>query len=263
MSPQWLAPLTTLRCREAVVLDNFLPEPLYDEVYEYLCGADYEHINTKGKVARVWRVRDGFPLRTSLDLFYFTDQRRKPPGPWVYPTGTTLDRFADALNAQMNVLAPFVGEPGRDWDRFSVTGFRYPRETGLSLHDDGSGTYAAAYVYFVSPRWDVHWGGLLLLLDSTGNAKLAAHKESRDAVAYYRKKWADPAEENALIEDPGLFRCVFPRRNRLVLIAPDAYHLVTKINADAGDNARVSLAGFFMKPGRGDAAIPVEQPVKG
>ncbi|WP_437569832.1 2OG-Fe(II) oxygenase [Sorangium sp. So ce542] len=263
MDPTGPAPRKTLECKEAIVIDDFLSEPVYDEIYEFLCATDYEHINTKGKVARVWRVRDGFPLRTSLNLFYFTDERRKPAGPWVYPTATALDRFVDALNARMSEVAHFVGQPGRDWDRFSVTGWRYPRETGLSLHDDGSETYSAAYVYFVHPRWDIHWGGLLVLLDAAANARLAAHKRDRDALAYYRKKWADPTDENALVEEPGLARCVFPRRNRLVLIAPDAYHLVTKVNIDAGDTARLSLAGFFMKPGRGDAAVPVEPPVTG
>ena len=48
--------------------------------------------------------------------------------------------------------------------------------------------------------------------------------------------------------DPGLAQCIFPKRNRIVFIHPEAYHLVTKINSDAGDNARMSLAGFFEKP---------------
>src|SRR6185369_7929602 len=93
------SPRKTFESKQAIVFDDFLPEDIFREVFDFLRATDYQHINTTGPVARVWRVRDGFPLRSSLNLFYFTDQQRKPSGSWVYPTATALDRFADALNA--------------------------------------------------------------------------------------------------------------------------------------------------------------------
>ena len=42
----------------------------------------------------------------------------------------------------------------------------------LSLHDDGAGVYTGAYVYFMSPVWKPHWGGLLMVLEDEANAAI-------------------------------------------------------------------------------------------
>ena len=235
----------------AVVFDNFLPEESWRNLYDYACKANYEHINTTGKIHRVWRLRDGFPLRTVFNLFYFRPGSSKRPDPkpdWCHPTNTPLDLFADQLNQLVPKASKLVGQADKDWDRYSVTGWIYPRDTALSLHDDGSGVYSGAFTYFLNPHWDIHWGGLLMLLDPRTSNALQEFKTPQNVHDYYKRKWIDPDQENAFIWDPGLAQCIFPKRNRLVLIHPDSYHFVTKINIDAGDNTRMSLAGFFMKP---------------
>ncbi len=141
-------------------------------------------------------------------------------------------------------------EAGKDWDRYSVTGWIYPRDTALSLHDDGSGVYSGAFTYFLSPHWDIHWGGLLMFLDPRTSQALQDFKTPQNVQDYYKRNWLDPEAENAFVWDPGLAQCIFPKRNRIVFIHPESYHFVTKVNADAGENARMSFAGFFMKPDR-------------
>lgn len=246
-------PKKIFESEEGIVYDDFLPESVYDQLYDFMCCTDYEHINTKGKVTRVWRPRDGFPLRSTLNLYHFSDGSKCPnPKPeWAYPTNTALDRFAEHMNALLPEIQHFVGNPAKDFDRYSVTSWLYPRGTGLSLHDDGAGIYAGAFAYFVSPYWDIHWGGLLMMLDKQINHNLQFHKKKVDPGHYYRKKWIDPTEENAFLYDPGFAKCIFPKRNRIAFISPDAYHFVTKVTEDAGDNVRMSLAGFFMRPGAG------------
>lgn len=39
-----------------------------------------------------------------------------------------------------------------------------------------------------------------------------------------------------------------PKKNRIVLLASDAQHLVARVLAEAGDNVRMSLDGFFHRP---------------
>jgi hypothetical protein len=232
-----------------VVFDDFLPENLYQKVYHYACVSDYERINTRGRVKKVWRIRDGFPLRSLLNLFYFADETKRPePKPdWAYPTDTALDIFAEHLIRLAPKAAQYIGHPVQDWDRFSATAWIYPRDTALSMHDDGSGVYSGAFTYFLNPHWDIHWGGLLLFIDPRASQALQDYKTPDNVADYYQGKWLEPLE-NSFVWEPGLAQCIFPKRNRLVFIHPDAYHLVTKVYNDAGDNSRMSLAGFFQKP---------------
>jgi hypothetical protein len=233
-----------------IVFDDFLPEDLYQKLYHYACAADYEHINTTGKIQRVWRIRDGFPLRSQFNLFHFVDESKRPdPKPdWAYPTGTALDAFAERLACLSPQASSVIGTSGKDWDRYSVTSWIYPRDTALSLHDDGSGIYSGAFTYFLNPHWDIHWGGLLMFVDPRSSKALQNFKTPRNVHDYYKKKWLDSSDENAFVWEPGLAQCIFPKRNRIVFIHPESYHFVTKVTADAGENARMSFAGFFMKP---------------
>lgn len=235
-----------------IVFDDFLPEDVYQKLYHYACTADYEHINTTGKIQRVWRLRDGFPLRSQFTLFDFVDESKRPfPKPdWAYPTSTALDSFAERLNHLSTEAASVIGKRVKDWDRYSVTSWIYPRETALSLHDDGSGVYSGAFTYFLNPHWDIHWGGLLMFIDPRASKALQNFKTPRNVHDYYKKKWLDSSDENAFVWEPGLAQCIFPKRNRIVFIHPESYHFVTKVTADAGENARMSFAGFFMKPER-------------
>lgn len=233
-----------------VVFDDFLPEDLYQKLYHCACTADYEHINTTGKIQRVWRIRDGFPLRSQFNLFHFVDESKRPfPKPdWAYPTNTALDGFAEHLSQLSTEAASVIGRRSKDWDRYSVTSWIYPHDTALSLHDDGSGVYSGAFTYFLNPHWDIHWGGLLMFIDPRASNALQSFKTPRNVHDHYKKKWLDSSDENAFVWEPGLAQCIFPKRNRIVFIHPESYHFVTKVTADAGENARMSFAGFFMKP---------------
>lgn len=234
-----------------IVFDDFLPEDAYQRIYHFACRTDYERINSQGKIQRVWRLRDGFPLRSQFNPHYFADTTARPnPKPdWAYPTNSAVDEFIEHLNHLTPQVEPFIGRANQDWNRYSVTGWIYPRDTALSLHDDGSGVYSGAFTYFLNPHWDIHWGGLLMFLDPRASRALQSFKTPRNVQDYYKRKWIDPEAENAFVWDPGLAQCIFPKRNRIVFIHPESYHFVTKVHADAGENARMSLAGFFMKPG--------------
>jgi Rps23 Pro-64 3,4-dihydroxylase Tpa1-like proline 4-hydroxylase len=243
-------PRKVFESSQAVVYDDFLPEELYNTLYHYACCADYERINTKGKVHKVWRLRDGFPLRSMFSLYYYADESKRPdPKPdWAYPTKTALDLFAEHLTRLAPQAEPFIGRPHIDWEHYSASAWIYPKDTALSLHDDGNGYGSGAFTYFLNPVWDIHWGGLLMLLDLHASQALQLAKVSTDTSAYYERKWLDPNWENAQVWDPGLAQCIFPKRNRIVFIHPEAYHFITKVGSDAGDNARMSIAGFFVKP---------------
>ena len=76
---------------------------------------------------------------------------------------------------------------------------------------------------------------------------METHGKQFDGHKFYKEKWLNESEHNEYAMETGFARTIFPKRNRIVFIAPDAYHLVTKILPNAGDNVRMSLAGFFAR----------------
>ena len=208
--------------------------------------ADYKHINTGDTISKSWRLQDGFPLRSKLSLIYHYDRDKDSEKPWTYPTETAFDLFADGLMEISPKVSHLVGKPGEDWQNFSITSFLYPARTGLSLHKDGRESYTGAYTYFLSKHWNIHWGGLLLVLDPRT-------KFERDEVELYgqpkmfRNVWIDSEREDSQIWEPGFSQCIFPKRNRLVFIDSDTLHMITRVSESAGDNVRMAFSGFFDK----------------
>ncbi len=228
-----------------VIFDDFVPEDVFQKLHAYAVKADYEHINT-GKVSRAWHLHDHFPLRSSPTVFYYAEGREKPTNSTNYPSNTDVDLFIDHVRSMVPHAQHLVGKEG-EWNHFSVTAWLYPQGTGLSMHDDGSNVYTGAYTYFMSPTWRPHWGGLLLLVEEEGNALVREHRQEIDQMDFYKRHWQHANRLDELLMEHGFARCIFPKRNRMVFIANDAYHMITRVTEAAGDNLRMSFAGFFDK----------------
>jgi Rps23 Pro-64 3,4-dihydroxylase Tpa1-like proline 4-hydroxylase len=84
-------------------------------------------------------------------------------------------------------------------------------------------------------------------MDPKSNAHIKEHKSKIDQIDLYNRQWLDESVLDSLMWENGFAKCVLPKRNRMVFIANDAYHTVTKVNPDAGDRVRMSIAGFFHK----------------
>ncbi len=230
-----------------IIYDDFLAEEDYQKLYQHCVMLDYKRINTEGTTSRVWDLSNGFPLRSEKSIYYYADQITKPNASWSYPTNSPFDLFVDQINRMLPNIENLVGSTGgtAGWNHFSVNSWIYPQNTGLSLHDDGSGVYTGAYVYFLSPKWKPHWGGLLIMLGEEANQAIQQHKKESDTYQFHRKKWLHLSELDRIAMETGPAHCIFPKRNRMVFIANDAYHMVTQVTPSAGDHARISLAGFF------------------
>ncbi|MFO0389798.1 MAG: GlcNAc-transferase family protein [Alphaproteobacteria bacterium] len=240
-------PKKVFESKQAIIFDDFLPPDVYEKIQDFAIKTDYEYINTKGKVARAWHVHDGFPMRSTLNGFYYSkDVADKPTGDHVYPTKTDLDLFIDNLLSVQPHVEHLTGKEGNGgWLHVSSTCWVYPHGTALSMHDDGSGVYTGAYVYFLNPIWRPHWGGLLIMMDEDANKRVYDHRAKIDQMDYYKKKFFHANGLDEMLVDQGFGKCIFPKGNRIVFIANDAYHMVTRVNEAAGDNLRMSIAGFF------------------
>lgn len=238
-------PKKVFESKQVIVFDDFLPEDTYQRVYDFALRTPYEYINTKGKVSRAWHIHDGFPLRSMLNMFYYAPNMEKPQGDHVYPTKTAFDTFMEHLLALQAQVEHFTGKQGERWGHVTATSWIYPPGTGLSLHDDGSNVYSGAYVYFLNPTWRMHWGGMLLMLDDEANRRVFEHRNKHQPMEFYEKKWLNANAIDDVAMEYGFSQCIMPKKNRLVFIANDAYHMVTRVNEAAGDNVRMSVAGFF------------------
>jgi hypothetical protein len=206
--------------RDLVVVDDLLDPRAFAAVGRELEYGHYGSVHARGW-DKAWRLGDGAPLR-GVPVYY--DPGGTCRGPGVrYPTSSVIDEFIDAVRELTERHRDVVGSEGVDWAALFLSPWLYPVGSALSLHRDGGG-YSGAFTFFAHPHWDVHWGGELLLLDG------------------------DPTAEQEL--DPAgsdLATCVFPRPNRLVLLGPDRPHMITRVDVNAGDRVRTSLAGFFLR----------------
>ncbi len=236
-----------LETPDFIVYDDFLSEQDYEKLHNFAIESDYEYINTHGKVKRVWDISNGFPLRGGKNVYYYAHNMPQPKPDWTYPSKTLFDMFIDNINSTVPFVQHIVGKPKEDWEHYSSNFWLYPPGTGLSMHDDGSGVYTGAYVYFLNPTWKPHWGGLLVVMDTAANKAVQDYKKTGNTHQVYRRKFLHAGQHNDIMMENGLAQCVFPKRNRMVFIHPDAFHMVTQVQPTAGDNVRMSIAGFFTK----------------
>jgi hypothetical protein len=150
-----------------------------------------------------------------------------------YPTSSIVDTFIDVLRALTTQHPQIVGTEGVGWSSIFLSPWLYPVGSALTLHRDG-GAYSGAFTYFAHPRWGVHWGGELLILDD----ELSPAPPRPQGATGWLAEDEIPA---------GLAMCVFARPNRLVLVGPDRPHLMTRVDVNAGDHVRTTLAGFFLR----------------
>ena len=232
-----------------LVVDDFLEEDLYQDLRDQLVCDDYQHINTSGPIQRAWHIQDRFPLRSTTNWFFDPRQDlRQASLPLDVQAAaiTPLDGFMQAVFDFQQQHIPFIGQHGSDWQDFSTTAWIYPPGTGLSMHNDGVNVYRGAYAYFLNDEWRSHWGGLLIVMDQAVNRAVQEHENHTDPQIWYRRRWLHENElEQLMLEAGGLGTCIFPRRNRIVFLDGNVYHMVTRINEEAGDHLRLSLAGFF------------------
>lgn len=228
-------PRKVFQSGQVMVYDDFLPPDTFRDLFSFCNASDFEIVH-RTRWRKVWRLHDGLPLQGGT--FYYQAAPRDPgSGEPAYPTGTVMDEFVERTIAVLPEARKLVGSPGRDWRAMSVAPWIYPVGSGLSLHCDGS-RYSGAYTFFLHPQWNLYWGGLLLVLDPRTKIK---------SPAALSPLWLNDDAENDSVWDPGLAFGILPRPNRMVFIGPEAAHLISKVDANAGLQARISIAGFFVK----------------
>jgi hypothetical protein len=232
-------PRLVLANEQIRVYDDLLPQDAFDALLHHATADTYNIVHSGGW-RKVWRLGDGLPLQGSTKYFFPDGSGEEIAESLRYPTQTPVDAFIEAIDAVAGEAADLVG-PAGTWRGITVAPWVYPIGTGLSLHRDHH-HYTGSYTYFIHREWNFHWGGQLLILDPRTGA------EGDPDLSPLWPHWLSDVDENRTGLDPGLATCVLPKPNRLVVIAPHVYHMVTRVDANAGNRPRVTLAGFFLKP---------------
>lgn len=226
----------TLSNDQVMIYDDFLPADAFASLAGYVSSAGYRLVH-KEQWHKSWHVTDGLTW-IGEPTYFRGNGAYRPNETSRYPTQTPIDALFEAVDRVADDAAPLVGERDVRWKGMALWPFIHPRGTGLSLHRDHT-DYSGAIIYYVHPEWDIHWGGHLLVLDSRTGAGVGFYEPSLYT-------FLSDEHENRLVSEPGLGLCILPKPNRLVFMKDTAFHMVTRVDADAGDRPRVALSGFFV-----------------
>jgi len=218
---------------DVLVYDDVLPDDAFARLYRHLGSLNYTSVHRDGW-RKVWRLHDGNPLR-GRTVWYRPGEQ--PPTTNFFPTGSPVDDLIAWIAEREDDIAAVVGTASADWTRLSFTPWIYPVGSGLSMHRDGT-TYSGAFTYFAHHEWRLHWGGQLLVLDPRTQPQVASAARSAP-VAF------DDRQESLRAFDPGFALTIFPKPNRIAFLSPRALHLLTRVDTNAGQQSRISVAGFF------------------
>jgi hypothetical protein len=220
-----------------VVYDDVLSPGDFAALFAHLNSLEYQSVHARSW-RKVWRLHDGDPLTSKAVWLYPEPPDDKTDEP-KYPTGTPIDPLVAWIAARAPEVEHLIGRGGADWRRLSAAPWVYPPGSGLSLHQDGV-LYTGAFTFFAHREWRIHWGGQLLVLDP-----VTAPGGSPPSALMPPFLGDDQESERAL--SPGLALAVFAKPNRIVFLGPTAQHLMTRVDPNAGQHPRVSVAGFFHK----------------
>lgn len=218
-----------------LVVDELMPASLFDSIEGETANGSYHSVHSR-QWDKAWRLWDGSPLRGSSVLFD-PQNRLASDGP-LYPTATSVDDLIDAIRDCSSRYPDKVGLEGSDWIAMYLSPWLYPVGSALSLHKD-DGKYSGAFTYFLHSRWETHWGGELIVSQTsleTGDVENGGGQRS----------WI--SDEINRFNENGIATCITPCPNRLVLLASDRPHRVTRVDTNAGAHVRMSIAGFFLRP---------------
>ncbi|HEX4420779.1 MAG TPA: hypothetical protein VH165_22845 [Kofleriaceae bacterium] len=239
---------TTFSNDKFAILDDVLSSDQLAGFWRHLNETEYNPVNRtvfKGQ----WKEADGTPVESKLSIVAsnLPIQNMLPPAlaqaaaqiATFYPTRSPLDAVIDATRQCAQQFPDLVGKEQADWLGLTARLYKYPVNTSLSWHMDER-LYTGAFIYYGHPVWDLKWGGELLIADAFDRKALA--KPTDPAAA------EDGRPRDEVLMSEGLGHYVSPKPNRMVLLAPEVPHMITKVHPDAGERFRASIAGFFVSP---------------
>jgi hypothetical protein len=216
------------------VVDDFLAPDAWTEIWTHF---QFVELLPVTRSLGAWKLDDGVPLGGHEIV---TDGRDLDG---LRSGGTPINHVVEALLGRTDLYEGLVPDT---WTHISARPYVYPHDTGLSWHIDDHDLYAGAFIYYAHPRWDVHWGGELLIAELARGGGDDEEGDDDDELPIMSYRFETEVYSERLL-DMGCGNFVMPKPNRLVLLA-GAPHMIARVSPAAGHNVRASVSGFFLKP---------------
>lgn len=235
------------RTSQFCVFDNVLSPNDFELLSNYVYDEDYQSVHPQ-KREKVFSLYEGTPLNSTAVFSH------KPIGNdmkehKVYPTNTGIDIFFECILSRSEMLTEWIGRKSIDWEMFTAKAFLFPQGAGLSWHDDRKNK-TGSYIFYTHSSWNTQWGGELLIADETvKNINSLLVETIRLPEGKVVKQNLDNTYENQKNTEVGVGHYIFPKPNRLVVIASGNWHKINKVSSAAGNHFRCSISGFFLSTG--------------
>jgi hypothetical protein len=223
------------------VFDDVVPDAQFDALWKYFQDVDFSFVQTERWV-KINRLTDGNCL---FGPVHFLTGKCAKGSRARFPEGDEIDLFWRALQQISQESRHLIGEVGTGWIDCFARAYLYPAGSGLSWHNDRSGT-AGAYVYYIHPEWNSQWGGELLVLDDEPRPTPCVTRTLPSGGSKRIMPALDNELESAYINERGFGTFFLPKPNRLILMKSGVHHQIKKVEGAAGDHSRCSFAGFFL-----------------
>lgn len=231
----------TFKTQDFAVFDDVLSGAEMKSIWRYMQSIDLDFQQTKRWI-KVIRLTDGNFLAGNM----YTSEKTDLPGVTAaYPTGTGIDPIVRAMLDNVESFEPWIGKKGKEWNCFTCRPYVYPYAGGLSWHRDP--LCGGAFIVYVHPYWNSQWCGQLMIAHSPPDSALASGSTPELDDDNGPGPHLDNSAENAILMESGVGNYVLPKPNRLVIIAPELYHMISKVDISAGDHCRCTISGFFLR----------------
>jgi hypothetical protein len=226
-----------------IVFDDLLNSQNFEELWNFFQNERFQFIMSDEWI-KVNRLTDGNSLYGSAR---FSKKKDEIPLQFVFPFSDPFDIFFRVIYSLIPKINKVVGKEHSNWKLFTARPYIYPKGAGLSWHNDDCG-YTGAYVYYIHPYWNSQWGGELLIGDRTAfNIKYGKQKKIPNFNESFAGYHLYNTMESEQLFKSGIGTYILPKSNRIVFLKAGIHHMIKKVEDSAGDHARCSIAGFFIK----------------
>ena len=207
----------TCRTAKYAVLDDFMNKECMDAVWDGIQRSGHSSDMITLSWSRIWRWSGQPPVSGPEHLF--------SKSPFHNHFDIVAACFLDVANDLIDLIGP-------TWSDLRMHSQFGGRGVKTAWHLDSKNV--GAFSYYPHPRWGLNWGGELMI---------ANEPSERVGMPTSRKMEYEWEQNHLMKHGAGVY--IAPLPNRCVVMAPNLFHSVARIDPDAGDAIRCCVVGFL------------------